>query len=232
MFKMQLRTVLLTVTFAAMCIAQTSSLEALKAGAESAGAEFHGNPDVIKLPPPDTTGGLPLMWALKLRMSSRNFSAKPLSLQIVSDLLWAAFGVNRADGRRTAPSAMNWQETDIYLVTADGLFEYVPPSHSLLRMSNKDLRVYTGTQDFVKDAPLSLVYVADISRAKGATEDDRMLWVGADCGFIAQNVYLYAASAGLACVVRGSIEKRRLANVMQLRPNQKIILAQTVGYHK
>ena len=185
-----------------------------------------------KLPPPDTTGGLPLMQALKERKSVRTFADKPIPQQTLSDLLWAAFGINRPNGRRTAPSAMNWQEIDIYIVTGKGLFLYDAQSHSVRLASTDDLRDKTGTQDFVKSAPVNLVYVADMSKVKHAGEENEDLWVGADCGFIAQNVYLYCASSGLASVVRGSIDKEKLSRAMNLRLEQKIILAQSVGYAK
>jgi len=188
--------------------------------------------DVIKLPAPDTSGGVPLMKALKERKTARSFDTKPLPQQTLSNLLWAAFGVNRSDGRRTAPSAMNWQETDIYLAMGDGLFLYDASSNSLKQISKEDIRAKTGVQSFVASAPLDIVYVADLSRVKHASGDDETLWVGADCGFIAQNVYLYCASEGLSCVVRGSINKDELAKAMGLRSDQKIVLSQTVGYPK
>ena len=97
-------------------------------------------------------------------------------------------------------------------------------------MVDKDLREATGKQDFVKNAPLNLVYVVDLARMKNASEDDKRLYSGADVGFIAQNVYLYCASQGLAVVVRGSIDRTALSQSMKLRPEQRIILAQTVGY--
>ncbi len=186
----------------------------------------------VKLPAPDTTGGMPLMQTLKQRHSSRTFSDKPIHPQVMANLLWAAFGVNRPDGRRTAPSAMNWQEIEVYLATDGGLFLYDAAAHSIKVLSHEDIRAMTGTQDFVKDAAVDLVYVADMSRVKRAEGETRTLWVGADCGFIAQNVYLFCASAGLNCVVRGSIDKPALAKAMKLRPDQKIILSQTVGYPK
>jgi SagB-type dehydrogenase family enzyme len=187
----------------------------------------------IQLPPPQTEIGKPLMQALKLRQSSRSFDSKPLPLQELSNLLWAADGINRADsGKRTAPSAVNWQEVDIYVALPEGLYLYDPKSHSLMPVVAKDLRQATGKQDFVKDAPLNLVYVVDQSRMKTASDDDKRLYSGTDVGFIAQNVYLYCASQGLAVVVRGSVDRPSLAQAMKLRPEQKIILAQTVGYPK
>ena len=190
-------------------------------------------PRPIKLPPPQTEIGKPLMQVLKLRHTSRSFDSKPLPLQELSNLLWAADGINRPDsGKRTAPSAVNWQEVDIYVALPEALYLYDAKAHSLTPVVAKDLRAETGRQDFVKEAPLNLVYVADLFRMKKASEDEKNLYSAADVGFIAQNVYLYCASQGLAVVVRGSVDRSSLAQAMKLRPNQKIILAQTVGYPK
>lgn len=189
-------------------------------------------PTVIVLPPPDTLGGKPLMQCLKERKTSRSFDSKPLPLPVLSDLLWAAFGVNRPDGRRTAPSAMNMQEISVYVAMRDGLYLYDAASQSLKQIMTEDIRGKTGTQSFVKDAPLDIVYVADFSKAGRASSDDQILYSAADCGFIAQNVYLYCASEGLACVIRASIDKSTLSKAMNLEPTQKILLSQTVGYPK
>jgi len=184
----------------------------------------------ILLPQPQTDGGRPLMQALKERKTTRDFSAEKLPSQILSNLLWAAFGVNRPDGKRTAPSAMNWQEIDIYVATSDGLFVYDARGNRLEPLLAQDVRPATGSQSFAATAPMDLVYVADLSKV-GSTQDSE-LFTYADAGFIAQNVYLFCASEGLATVVRGSIDRVALAKMMKLRPEQKIILAQTVGYPK
>ena len=182
--------------------------------------------------PPQTDGGMPLMQALKNRQTSREFSSEELPKQVLSNLLWAAFGINRADsGKRTAPSAMNWQEIDIYVAAANGLYLYNAKGHSLEPVLTEDIREKTGRQPFVKDAPINLIFVADFSKIKGSDED-KVLYSAADTGFISQNVYLFCASEGLATVVRGSVDRTALAEVMKLRPDQKIILAQTVGYPK
>jgi SagB-type dehydrogenase family enzyme len=153
--------------------------------------------------------------------------------QVLSNLLWAAYGINRPDtGKRTSPSAVNWQEIDIYVATADGLYVYHAKTHTLAPLSSGDIRPATGRQDFVKEAPVNLIYVADFSRTGTAPKEDRELYSAADTGFISQNVYLYCASEGLATVVRGSIDRQALARAMKLRPDQKIILAQSVGYPK
>jgi SagB-type dehydrogenase family enzyme len=187
----------------------------------------------VQLPPPQTEIGKPLMQALKLRQSSRSFDSKALPLQEVSNLLWAACGVNRPEsGKRTAPSAMNWQEVDVYVALAEGVFLYDAKANNLNPVIAKDLRSVTGSQGFVASAPLNLVYVADLSRVSRASDEDKILYTAADVGFMAENVYLYCASQGLAVVVRGSVDRASLAEVFKLRPGQKIILAQTVGYEK
>lgn len=185
--------------------------------------------ETIKLPQPQKTGGMPLMEALQKRQSSRIFSAKELSQQQLSNLLWAAFGVNRSDNKRTAPSARGWNETDIYVVKAEGWYVYNPEQHTLLKMGSQDLREFAGTQDFVKTAPVNLIFVADFNRMSGASEEDKKFYSATDVGFIAQNVYLYCASEGLAVVVRGLIDKDKAREMFRLSENQHVILSQTVG---
>ena len=185
----------------------------------------------IWLPSPDTSGGMPLMQALKARHSTREFGSKPLPLQALSNLLWAAAGVNRpSSGARTAPSAHDWREIDVYAVTADGAYRYDPLSHSLTRVATGDLRHLTGMQDFVATVPVNLVYVADLDRMSGAGAEDKAFYSAADAGFIAENVYLYCASAGLAVVVRGLVDREALGAALGLAKHQRIILAQSVGY--
>jgi SagB-type dehydrogenase family enzyme len=187
--------------------------------------------DEILLMKPDKTGGIPIMAALNKRKSSRSFSENPLSDQVLSNILWAASGVNRPDsGKRTAPTAMNNQEIEIYAAMKSGLYKYNAVKHSLELILGKDIRALAGSQEFVKDAPLNLIYVADISKVAGGTREEKMLYAGADTGFIGENVYLYCASEGLATVIRGYIEKNALGNAMKLNKNQMIILSQTVGY--
>ncbi|MCK9573785.1 MAG: SagB/ThcOx family dehydrogenase [Candidatus Omnitrophica bacterium] len=186
----------------------------------------------IKLPLPDTRGGKPLMQALKERKSSREFSNKLLSPQVISDLLWAAAGVNRVESKgRTAPSAMNVQEIDIYVATHSGLYLYDPFKNSLELIVAEDIREVTGTQSFVKEAPINLIFVADFLRTE-ELEGNKESIAACDTGFISQNVYLYCASSGLSTVVRGWFDKKELSRAMKLKPGQKIILTQTVGYPK
>ena len=185
----------------------------------------------IDLPKPQTDLGQPLMQVLKDRCSTREFSPQKLPLQVLSNLLWAAFGVNRPDsGKRTAPSARNWQEIDIYVATSEGLYLFDAKAHRLQPVLPDDIRAMTGGQPFVKDAPVNLVYVADYSKMGDSTPEDKMLYSGADTGLISQNVYLFCSSEKLATVVRGLIDRPALAKAMKLRPDQKITLAQSVGY--
>lgn len=189
--------------------------------------------EVIKLPPPQTDGGKPLMQCLKARQSSREFSPEKIPLQTLSNLLWAGYGINRPEsGKRTAPSAVNWQNIDIYVATADGLFLYDAKENALIQISKEDIRAFTGTQDFVKTAPVNLIYVADFSKIPRGTDEDKRFYSAAHTGFISQNVYLFCASEGLATVVRASINREELSKKMNLREDQHIILAQTVGYPK
>jgi len=185
---------------------------------------------VAKLPPPRTDKGKPLMLALKERASSRNFSQRELPLAVLSDLLWAACGVNRPEkGGRTAPSAHNMQEIDIYVAKADGLYRYNASDHTLEHVLSEDIRAATGVQRFVAQAPVNLVYVADYARM-GKVGKEKDFYSATDTGFISQNVYLFCASEGLATVVRGWFEAEKLHAAMKLKPSQKIILTQTVGY--
>ena len=185
----------------------------------------------IKLPPPNLNSGKSLMQSLQARKSSRDFSTKKIPVQILSNLLWAACGINRPEsGKRTAPSAVNWQEIDIYVAMAEGLYLYNAKEHILKPVLNRDIRALTGKQSFVKEVPVNLIYVADFSKISKADIEEKNLYSAADTGFISQNVYLYCASEGLATVVRGMIDKDALSKSMNLTDNQKIILAQTVGY--
>jgi len=186
----------------------------------------------IKLPAPDKRGGLPLMQALAKRRSSREFTSKPLPPSVLSNLLWAAFGVNRRGGGRTAPSAINAQEIDVYVALPGGAYLYDAKTHTLQRVAASDLRRVTGYQDFVDDAPLDLVYVADHARMRMIPVGQRESYASVAAGAIAQNVYLYAASAGLATVIRAWIDRSAIADALGLSHDQQVLLSQTVGYPK
>lgn len=184
----------------------------------------------IALPPANTDGGMPLMTALKARHSTREYSDRPLTQQMLSDLLWAAFGINRPNGDRTAPYWRHIMVIDVYSVMADGVWLYEPKSHSLLLHQKRDIRKQTGTQDFVGSAPLNLAYVAHGERMGDISAEERRLYASVDAAFIGQNVYLYCASVGLGTVFRGAVDTATLGRAMNLPGGQFVTFAQTVGY--
>ena len=188
-------------------------------------------PKTIALKTP--RGSNSFLQLLEKRSSSREFSSEPLPIGILAGLLWAAFGINRPEsGRRTAPSANNRQEIDIYVASKNGLYLYDAKANALKPILAEDIRPLTGRQAFVKGAPVNLVYVADFAKFEKGTDEDKLVYSAADTGFISQNVYLYCASEGLATVVRVGMDKLALAKAMKLKPEQRIILAQSVGYPK
>ena len=221
----QLRTPLALAVLAAVLLAVGTWMSYAQSPASQPAAASAG------LPKPNMAGGMPLMEALKNRQTARQFSDKPIRDQVLSNLLWAACGINRPDGKRTAPTAMNWQEIDVYVARADGLWLFDAKTNDLTRVGDKDLRELTGKQDFVKNVPVNLIYVADYTRMGTKTPDaDKAILSAADTGFVSQNVYLFCASEGLATVVRGMVDKPALAKAMGLRDDQKIVLTQSIGY--
>ncbi|WP_298652915.1 SagB/ThcOx family dehydrogenase [uncultured Proteiniphilum sp.] len=177
----------------------------------------------ISLPAPYRTGGKPLMQALNERRSIRSYQDKELTLQQLSDLLWAANGFNR-DDKRTAPTANNRQELELYVTTKNGVYFYDARNHRLREVKKGDHRAEAGTQDFVARAALNLIFVSDMEKASGRE------YAFTNCGFVAQNVYLYCASEGLGAVVRGSFDKDKLSDLLNLNSNQEVLLTQSVGY--
>lgn len=187
----------------------------------------------ITLPAPVTEGGQPLKTLLAKRASAREFAPDALPPQTLSNLLWAAWGINRPDGRRTAPSASNRQEIDIYVVLPAGAYLWDVKTHVLNPVAAGDHRAATGSQPYVGTAPLNLVYVAETTKlTRPPTDPQQMLNIGADTGVITQNVYLFCASEGLGTVVRAMVDKPALAKILHLRETQLIVLAQTVGRPK
>ena len=186
-----------------------------------------------KLPPAGGAGAKTLDAALHARQSQREYADKPLPESVLSDLLWACCGVNRPDsGKRTAPTAMNRQEVEVFVARKDGLFLYDPKAHALQQKSAEDLRAATGKQAYVGTAPVNLVYVADMARVAGGTQDEKCITAGLDTAFMGQNVYLFCAATGLATVARTGIDVPALAKAMGLAANQRVIMAQCVGYPK
>jgi SagB-type dehydrogenase family enzyme len=190
------------------------------------------NLKTIKLPAPALKNDKPFMQTVKDRKSSREFSEKELSLQDLSNLLWCANGVNRPEGgKRTSPSAMNKQDVDIYAVLKEGIYLYEANKHELLPVVSGDYRKDTGMQPYVGTAPLNLVYVSDLSKFEFLKKrEEQVMTAAIDAGHCSQNVYLYGAAANLAVVVRTSIDKTKMAEILKLRPQQLVIMSQTVGY--
>ena len=191
---------------------------------------FGQNAPAITLPKPRMEGGKPLMQALKDRQSARQFGVQKLPPQVLSDLLWAAWGVNRSDGRRTAPSAVNSQEIDIYITLAEGVYLFDPRSHTLKPVLAGDHRALAGSQAFVAQAPLNLVYVSDYAKMGSTKPELKPAWTAANTGFIGQNVYLFCASEGLVTVFRAMLDGEALGRALSLRPDQHVTFSQTVGY--
>lgn len=170
------------------------------------------------------------MQSLKERQTRRSFSPQELPLDVLSNLLWAAFGINRPqEGKRTAPSAHNAQEINIYVAMKSGLYIYNPENKSLDPVLAEDIRALTGKQDFTKIAPVVLIYVANLPKL-GGERDSQLFYSAVDTGYISQNVYLFCASENLATVVLGWVDIESLSNKLNLDKNQKIILTQPVGY--
>ncbi len=186
----------------------------------------------IDLPAPQKTGGMPLMDALAKRSTARSFDSKELSPQQLSTLLWAAFGINRPDGKRTAPSARNYQETDIYVLLKQGAYVYNTKSNKLDLVVAEDIRALGGMQAFVTNAPVTLVFVADLAKMGKGSDENKMNTAHIDVGYISQNVYLFCASEGLVTGARMMVDKAALGPKLKLRPDQVIILANSVGYPK
>ena len=184
----------------------------------------------LTLPPARSEGGVPLTKALKLRRSTREYSDRTLTMQVLSDLLWAAFGINRPSGDRTAPYWRHVMVIDVYIAMADGVWLYEPKAHTLLPHLKDDVRAQTGLQDFIATAPLNLIYIAHGERMTDVSPEERRLYASVDAAFIGQNVYLYCASEGLATVFRGAVDQAKLARALELPDTQFVTFAQTVGY--
>jgi nitroreductase len=187
----------------------------------------------LQLPEPKLDPGKSLVQALKERKTTREYAGDNLTEQTLSNLLWAAVGINRPDsGRRTAPTALNWQEIEVYVATATGMYLYDPKANILNPVVSGDIRSLTYTQPVFKDAPVHLVYVADLAKTGEGEESAKLVLTGMDTGFASQNVYLYCASEGLNTGFRVSIDKEKLGQALKLRPTQRITGAQSVGMRK
>lgn len=202
----------------------------LAMGAAAALPAFAQGEEARSLPAPRKYVGRPLMQVLQARRSIREYSTRPLPAQVLSELLWAAYGINRPSGERTAPYWRHIMVIDVYAAMADGVWLYDPKAHALRRHLGADIRAQTGLQDFVAGAPLNLVYVVHGERMTDVSAEDRRLYGSVDAAVAGQNVYLYCASEGLATVFRGAIDYPKLERAMQLGEGQFVAFAQTVGY--
>lgn len=187
-------------------------------------------PSTLVLPEPRQALGMPLGQALAARRSAREFDARALPMELLSSLLWAADGVNRDDGGRTAPSALGAKEVQVYVALPQGAYRFDPGQHRLELAASADIRRVTGYQDFVDTAPLDLVFVADHRRLSMVPVASRDAYAHVACGAIAQNVYLACAALGLSTVVRAWIDREAIAQALGLSMEQHVLLSQTVGY--
>ncbi len=176
----------------------------------------------IKLSAPNKTSGKPLMMALSERKSSRNFIDKELSVDVLSNLLWAANGFNR-DDKRTAPTANDKQEIELYVAIKSVVYLYDAKNSMLKLIKSGDHRESTGKQDFVANASVNIILVADMNKASSRE------YAYTDCGFVAQNIYLFAASEGLGAVSRGSYDKDVLTKLLNLPSHKEVLLTHSVG---
>lgn len=186
----------------------------------------------IQLTESQKNGGMPLMEAFAKRSTARAFSTKEISNNQLSNILWAAFGINRADGKRTAPSTFNFQGTDIYVLLKSGAYIFDAKNNNLTQVISEDIRVLGGTQSFVKDAPVQLILVSDLSKLGKGSNEEKMNISNIDAGYISQNIYLCCISEGLVTGARGSVDHKTLAAKLKLRQDQSIVIAHSVGYAK
>lgn len=184
------------------------------------------------LPEPQKDGGMSIMECFAQRQSIREYSEREIEMQDLSNLLWAAFGINRENGKRTAPSARNWQEFDLYLVMQNGVFLWNPEENILTLVLEEDIREMTGKQEFVGTAPLQIMLVANMNKAEGKDESATLNTVYCDAGYISQNIYLFCSSFEMASVARLYFDAETLHKKLKLEKEQKIILIHTVGYRE
>jgi SagB-type dehydrogenase family enzyme len=189
---------------------------------------------VIKLEAPDKTGGAPLMKVLNDRKSDRAFAPENLKPKDLSNLLWATNGINRNDGKRTAPSAINAQDVDVYVILKEGAYLYDAKAHALNPVAAGDFRaaVAGGGQDFVKTAPVCLVLVSELSRLSKNPDDNTRLMGAVDAGIVCQNINIACAGLGLATVPRASMDKEALTKALKLKATQLLLMNNPVGYPK
>ena len=187
---------------------------------------------VIKLSAPDKTRGSAIMKTFNDRQSTREYAAERLRPQDLSDLLWAANGINRADGKRTAPSTRNLQAVEVYVILPEGAYLYDAKEHALNPVAAGDHRgAVAASQDFAKTAPLCLVLVADMTKF-GNTSEQSKLMAAVDIGIVCQNINMACAGLGLVTVPRGTMDAATLKNVLKLTDMHLLLMNNPVGYPK
>lgn len=187
-------------------------------------------PKVIKLNTPTFNEGMKLMEALKNRQSSKGFTEKEISLQDISNLMWAALGINRPDGKRTAPTGSNRQEIELYAFFKHGAYHYNYKDHTLELVAEGDHRAITGRADAQK-AYLNLLFIADTDKTgPGHKPGDANTVSYVNVGYVSQNVYLYCASAGIGSRARGGWNQQKVVETLKLKDSMIVVLGQTVGY--
>jgi len=209
--------------------AGTAAICGLSLASDSVQAQPVVEGERIVLLPPLKDGGMPLLEALAKRKTTRSYSSRMLDAQTLSNLLWAAFGISREDGRRTAPSALNSQEIQIYVILKGGIYVYEPKTHVLERKLEGNFQKLAGTQSYAQNVPVSFVYVADLELSRTSPESSES-YACVDCGFIGQNVYLFAAANGLSSAFRGSIDRKTIAETLKLKASQRVLYGQSIGY--
>lgn len=178
--------------------------------------------EIQTLPTPDKSGGMPLMQALKERHSTKQFSNKEVDAQTLSEILWAAYGINRSGGLRTIPTALNQKDLDIFVVKTDGVWRFDAVKHNLVQVNTKNILPLFATQDYMKNSPMVLVY--------SGSRDEQYPIMHAGSAY--QNVGLYATSKGMATVVRGYFDKQKVADELKLSKNKSVIISQAIGWKK
>jgi SagB-type dehydrogenase family enzyme len=198
------------------------------------GAVMAETPDTISLSAPTLEKGTSLMKALQQRQSRRDLSDKQLSLEDLSNVLWCANGINRPEtGNRTSPSARNKQDVDVFVIMKDGAYLYVPKKNQLVLIAAGDFRKDAGMQPYVAIAPVNLIYVSDLAKFDFIKDREELVITAAiDAGHCSQSAYLYGASAGLSVVTRTSVDGKKMAQILKLKPSQLVIMGQTLGYPK
>lgn len=189
--------------------------------------------NVVKLPEPDKNVSMTLYQALQQRKSVREYSTKDIDDMKLSQLLWAAVGINRPDGHLTAPTAINAQDIIVYVCRKDGAYLYVAKDNALQKVSDKDLRkAVASSQTFAADAPVSLVIVTDNAKFRGGSTNGPTISGAIDAGYVSQNIDLACEALGLATVPRATMEKETLKKELKLSDSQNPILNHPVGYKR